>query len=94
MRIDLGNSLLSAESIGPGKTAVHRAQAESSGECGDVAQLSTSRFSVAGLTAVASQLPEVRQEKVAALAAQLRAGTYDVSAKQTAEAMISQMRAA
>ena len=94
MRIDLGASLLSTEGMGSARTSTHPAPVLSSDEAGDAAQMSTSKFSVAALTAAAGQFPDVRQEKVAALAAQLRAGTYEVSAKHTAEAIISQSRAA
>lgn len=94
MRIDLGTSFLSVEGMGSARTTTHPAPVVSSGGPGDATQLSTSKFSVAALTAAAGQFPDVRPEKVAALAERLRAGTYEVSAKHTAEAILSQWRAA
>lgn len=94
MRIDLGSNLLPPDGTPSVQSGARSGEAvKSSGPESDSAQLSTDHFSAAALTAAVSQFPEVRQEKVAALAEQLRAGNYEVSAKQTAEAMVSQMRA-
>lgn len=57
-------------------------------------QDSTYQSAVSALVAQVNQLPEVRQEKVAALAQQLHQGTYDVSPSQTADALLSEATAA
>ena len=94
MRIDLGSNLLPSEGAPSVQSGARSGEAvRSSGPESAPAQLSTDHFSAAALSAAVSQFPEVRQEKVAALAEQLRTGNYEVSAKQTAEAMVSQMRA-
>ncbi len=58
----------------------------------DIASLSCRSEALQTLNATASALPEIRQEKVAALAEMVRNGTYRVTAEQTAGALISQMR--
>jgi len=93
MRIDLSSNFLPAE----GTPAVQSdggagGVAPTSKPASDSAQLSSNHLSAAALTAAVSELPDVRQEKVAALTEQLRSGAYEVSATQTAEAMLSQMR--
>jgi len=55
----------------------------------DSAQLSTDQVKVQALSAAVLQLPEIRQEKVAALAAQVQKGNYQVGAQQTAEAFLT-----
>lgn len=95
MRIDLNANLLPSDG-----TQSVKAGARSEGPAGastsaaDSADSSTQSLSAAALTAAVGQVPEVRQEKVAALAEQMRNGTYEVSARQTADAMLAQMRAA
>jgi flagellar biosynthesis anti-sigma factor FlgM len=96
MRIDLGSSsFLPTE--GPGSAQKGTPSERPNGASvpvSDSAQLSSGSLSIAALTAAASQFPEVRQDKVAALADLVQSGNYNVSASQTAEAMIAQMRAA
>jgi negative regulator of flagellin synthesis FlgM len=94
MRIGLRSDLASGESIASSSSAARPAQTAGKDDYGDAAQLSSSSLAATTLAAAASQVPEIRQEKVAALAEQLRAGTYEVSPEQTAEAMLSEMRAA
>jgi flagellar biosynthesis anti-sigma factor FlgM len=54
----------------------------------DVATVTNfSRISV--LEAQARQLPEIRQERVTALARAIRQGTYNVNADQIADSMVS-----
>ena len=93
MRIDLSSNFLPAEGA-PAVQSDARAGgvAPTSKPASDSAQPSSNHLSAAALTAAVSELPDVRQEKVAALTEQLRSGTYAVSATQTAEAMLSQMR--
>jgi len=95
MRIDLNSNLLPSEGTPPIRTGT-RSDATATASTGgaDSADPSIQSLSTAALTATASQFPEVRQEKIAALAEQLRNGAYEVSARQTAEAMVAQMRAA
>lgn len=96
MRIDLNSSLLPSDgttSVKPGNRSVGTAATNPSA-VPDSAESSTQSLSAAALTAAVGQVPEVRQEKIAALAEQLRNGTYETSARQTAEAMVAQMRAA
>ncbi|MFZ0284597.1 MAG: flagellar biosynthesis anti-sigma factor FlgM [Terriglobales bacterium] len=59
----------------------------------DSAQLSTDRSQLQTLSAAVLQLPEIRQDKVAALAGQLQKGSYQVSPQQTAEALLSALTA-
>jgi flagellar biosynthesis anti-sigma factor FlgM len=65
-------------------------RAESGGER---AQLSGDRARVRSLAAQVNALPETRQEKVGVLGPAVRDGSYQVSAEQMAEAMISEMLA-
>jgi len=93
MRIDLNSNFLPPEGTQAVKSGARASEAAAhSGVASDSAKLSSDHLSAASLAAAVNQLPELRQEKVAALAEKLRSGTYEVSAKQTAEAMISQMR--
>jgi flagellar biosynthesis anti-sigma factor FlgM len=57
----------------------------------DQAQLSGLHLQVQALAAQASQLPEVRQEKVSALRQVVLEGNYKPSADQVAQAIFSQM---
>ena len=56
---------------------------------GDRTQLSADQVKVQALSAAVLQLPEIRQDKVAALAEQVQKGTYAVGAGQTAEALLT-----
>jgi flagellar biosynthesis anti-sigma factor FlgM len=56
---------------------------------GDFAQLSTDQVKVQALSTAVLQLPEIRQDRVAALAEQVQNGTYQVTAQQTAEALLT-----
>jgi flagellar biosynthesis anti-sigma factor FlgM len=57
----------------------------------DTATLSTGQGAVAALTAQVNQAPEIRQDKVAALAELVRTGNYAVTPRQTADAVIAHM---
>ncbi|MGA8151778.1 MAG: flagellar biosynthesis anti-sigma factor FlgM [Terriglobales bacterium] len=57
----------------------------------DTSNLSSSGANVLALATVANQLPEIRQEKVAALAQQVRGGAYSPQAERSAEALMSHM---
>lgn len=60
---------------------------------GDTAQLSVDQVRVQGLAAQVSALPEIRQERVAALGQAVQNGSYRVSPEQTAEAVIAELLA-
>lgn len=95
MRIDLNSNLLPPDGTQSVRTGSRSEGPAATGtSVADSAESSTQSLSAAALTAAVGQVPEVRQEKVAALAEQLRSGTYEVSAGRTAEAMVAQMRTA
>ena len=93
MRIDLSSEVRTSESMSPGK-AGSRPSEPTAASNREAAELSSQDLSAAALTAAVAQFPELRQEKVAALAEQVRSGRYELSAQKTAEAMLAQMRAA
>ena len=93
MRIDLNRNIPGAQgSEEPTRTGVREA-ARSPGVEGaeDAAKLSWGRASVQALSASVHQLPEIRQERVAALAQMIRTDTYQVTAEQIADRLISHM---
>ncbi len=57
----------------------------------DTSNLSSGQADVPALSAAVNQLPEIRQEKVAALAQQVSGGTYSPPPEQSAEALMSHM---
>jgi hypothetical protein len=57
----------------------------------DTAKLSMGQSTVEALAAKVNEAPEICQEKVAALAKLVRAGSYRTTPEQTAEAMIAHM---
>jgi len=94
MRIDLNNRLREAESgtMESPSTRVPAGNAGNPAVAGDTAELSGDQVRAQALAAQVNQLPEVRQEKVDALGLAIRQGSYDVSAEQTAEAMLGEMQ--
>ena len=54
----------------------------------DQAHFSPDQARVRGLAAEANRLPEIRQERVAALASAVRNGTYNVTPEKTASAIL------
>ncbi|HUI77603.1 MAG TPA: flagellar biosynthesis anti-sigma factor FlgM [Bryobacteraceae bacterium] len=78
---DAGQTGKAGSRVAPG---VGNAAAE-----GDRTQLSTDAGRVQALSAAVLQLPEIRQDKVAALAEQVQKGSYQVGAVQTAEALLT-----
>jgi flagellar biosynthesis anti-sigma factor FlgM len=96
MRIDLstdiGQTPAAAE---PTKSPLRSSASPAGSETpSDVSKLSPDYLKVQALAAAISQLPEIRQDKVAALAESIQSGTYAVSAQQTTEALVSHMEAA
>jgi len=57
----------------------------------DTSALSSGGSNVLALAAAVNQLPDVRQDKVAALAQQVRGGTYSPQPEQSAAALMSFM---
>jgi flagellar biosynthesis anti-sigma factor FlgM len=90
MRVDL-NNLLARESSSV-QSAARGNQSAANNNAGNSTAVTSEQLSAASLSRTVTALPEVRQEKVAALAQQLRNGEYRVTAQQTADAMVSQMR--
>ena len=89
MKID--NSLGLLGSIRKEQPAVKPAAPETENrpeEAGDVVKLSEHARLAARATELAQTAPEVRQDKVAEIRASLGAGTYNVSARMVAEALI------
>jgi|HubBroStandDraft_5_1064220.scaffolds.fasta_scaffold130620_2 flagellar biosynthesis anti-sigma factor FlgM len=62
---------------------------DGSGE--DQAELSGTLVQVLALMAQASQLPEVRQERISALRQAVQSGSYQTSPEQVAEAVLTHM---
>jgi flagellar biosynthesis anti-sigma factor FlgM len=91
MRIDLNHGPQQADNIRSsaqntaGSTSANHALGE------DQAQLSGTHVQVAALAAQASQLPEVREEKVQALRQAVQGGHYQASPEKIAVAMFSHM---
>jgi anti-sigma28 factor (negative regulator of flagellin synthesis) len=93
MRIDLNSSFLPPESTQSVKSGPRAGETGVQSPLGnDSAELSSDQLSATALTSAVAQVPEIRQEKVAALAEKLRTNAYEVSPQQTAEAIVSQMR--
>ncbi len=95
MRIDPNARLQQAQDSGEVASGSRGAAAAAAGGelGGDTAQLSLDQARVQSLAAQVNALPEVRQEKVAALGQAVRDGSYQISPEQTAEAVISEMLA-
>jgi flagellar biosynthesis anti-sigma factor FlgM len=94
MRIDSNPNSAGALSGANGASSDSRSTASknrSTTAASDRAELSREQSRVTALTSEVTGLPEVRQERVTALSAAIRDGSYDVSPEQTAEAMISEM---
>jgi anti-sigma28 factor (negative regulator of flagellin synthesis) len=93
MRIDLNPSISQTPDSGkPGKPDLPSGSGSKNGQlAADVANPSADYVRAQALTATLSQLPDVRQEKVAALAEMVRSGTYAVTPEQTAEALMAHM---
>jgi flagellar biosynthesis anti-sigma factor FlgM len=57
----------------------------------DTAKLSSGQATVAALAAQVNEAPEIRQDKVSALAELVRSGNYRVTPEQTADALVAHM---
>ena len=91
MRIDPEYEGAASTRVGPGSVANSRSAAAQSeaGSAADSAQLSPDQVRVQALVAQVNALPEIRQDGVDALGRAVREGNYQVSAEQTAAAMVS-----
>jgi flagellar biosynthesis anti-sigma factor FlgM len=91
MRIDLDANVGQTPDAGQAGKAGSRAVSGAASPVPDAdsTQLSSDQVKMQALSAAVLQLPEIRQEKVAALAEQVQTGNYQVSAQQTAEALLT-----
>ena len=91
MRIDVSGNVGQAADAGQaGKTGSRAALGGGNAVvAADSTQLSTDQVKIHALSTAVLQLPEIRQDKVAALAEQVRKGAYQVGAQQTAEALLT-----
>ena len=92
MRIDLNASI--PEAPDPGQSTKSGSQVGSGsptaeGSAGATATLSPFQGRVQELASQVNQLPEIRQDKVAALQQALQGGSYRVTPGQSAEALLS-----
>jgi flagellar biosynthesis anti-sigma factor FlgM len=96
MRIDL-NAII-PEAPDPGQSAKTGSQVASGTSSagglggGDTAKLSQDQGRVQEFASQVNQLPEIRQDKVAALQRAIGEGSYQVTPEQAAEALISAMQ--
>ena len=93
MRIDLNRSIPGAQGSEESSRASARPASTGKGiePAADAAEVSWGRASVQALTASVHQLPEIRQERVAALSQMIRSDTYRVTPEQMADALITHM---
>jgi len=91
MRIDNNARIPDAPEPGQAKSSSPAVAGSGSGLASDTAKLSIGQSAVQTLAAKVSDVPEVRQERVAALARAVRDGSYQVAPEQTAEALIVHM---
>jgi len=86
----LNNEAKAAEARGKEKAPVQaqEEQARAEDSKGDVVRLSDRSRLIARAQELAVNAPEVRQAKIDELKASINAGTYDVSGRTVAEAMI------
>jgi anti-sigma28 factor (negative regulator of flagellin synthesis) len=91
MRIDLSASVGQTLDAGPAGKADSRAVsgAGSAEVETDSTQLSADHVKIQALSTAVLRLPEIRQGKVEALAEQVRQSNYQVSAQETAEALLT-----
>jgi flagellar biosynthesis anti-sigma factor FlgM len=94
MRIDSNRSgqVPESEPSAPSSQAASSGSSAAGGVPGqDQAQLSGAHTLVQALAAEASQLPEVREEKVSALRQAVESGSYQTSSEKVAEALFSHL---
>jgi len=92
MRIHSEINIPQPPETGPATSSSSSPSAGSSVLPPDTSALSSSSANVHALAAAVGQFPEVRQSKIEALAAQVRAGAYSPPPEQSAEALLSYMQ--
>jgi flagellar biosynthesis anti-sigma factor FlgM len=91
MRVDLGKTADTPE-LQQTRNSGAAATPQTTGRTqvtADTATLSETQNRVQALATQVAQLPEIRQEKVAALGRLINQGKYQVTAEQTAESILS-----
>ena len=88
MRIDLNISAARGANEASGAKSGQGSAGSVAGATTDAVRFSLGRASVQALSAAVGQMPEIRQERVAALSQMISQGSYQVSAEQLAEALI------
>lgn len=92
MRIDPNTRVQQAQESDRAVANSRSAAAQSeAGSAADSAQLSPDQVRVQALVAQVNALPEIRRDRVDALGRAVREGNYQVSAEQTAAAMVSDL---
>ena len=92
MRIDNNARIQDATELGQAKSNSPAVTGSGANLAADTVALSISQGAVQALAAKVSEMPEVRQERVAALAQAIRDGSYQVSPEQAAEALMAHMK--
>jgi len=92
MRVDGNGGLQIAGDLTSGNRTESKASQIAAGRNQDQATISQQHKQVHSLVAQVSSAPEIRQEKVAAVATAIRNGSYNVSPDSTASALLEQMR--
>jgi flagellar biosynthesis anti-sigma factor FlgM len=96
MRIDLNAIIPEApdpgQSTKPGRQVASPSLGPEGVSGGDSARLSQDQGRIRDLASQVNQLPEIRQEKVAALQRAIEQGSYRVTPGQSAEALISALQ--
>ncbi len=92
MKIDLAGIANTLDSVTARTTArVAGNERDNVPSATDTATLSTGQDTLAALSAQVNQAPEIRQDRVVALAELVRTGNYAVTPRQTADAVIAHM---
>ena len=92
MRIDLNSGVQQARDLAETTNSIRLStDAPTAANSGDVTTFSSDYGRAETLSAIATQQPEIRQNRVAALSAAIHDGTYSVSPEQTAEALLAYM---
>jgi flagellar biosynthesis anti-sigma factor FlgM len=91
MRIDLNPGVQPTDPAESSKTSLRSPADAEKSEVADTATFSADYVQAQSLAGTVKQLPELRQDKVAALSAAVRNGTYSVTPAQTAGAVLAYM---
>ncbi len=94
MRIDPNTRAEQAQDLAKANPSNARATVAANNERtsgADATEISPDQVRVQSLAAQVNALPEIRQNKVEALGRAIRQGSYQVSAEQTAAAMLSEL---